>query len=464
MNITRIEIRNLYGYLNKDIDLDNNISLLVGINGSGKTSVLNVVNWIMTPSLQNLCITEFDKIKIEFKFNKNDYKITCNQSDKELTIDITNVSENRIYPQIQADFKISPKKLNVNDLDLIEKLKYEYSNLGPEKHEEESWDFLFNKLPNPIVIGLDRTLFTEEGNEIVYLENNRKVVKKRTISSEFKNPLTEVLRLSGYEYMMHKNRILELNKKLNDKIMLSSFDETLTIESLNELIKSPKITVKQVESLEVKVKDYFSENIIKNERPFSKRREQNTGFDKIDSYFSNLKKLLQNKDTNDKERLDILYITNLNQFKKLKDLIKEFEDFETKTKKSFEPLMLYLDTINLFLEDSSKCLYFERNTGKLKFKILDKNKEIVKDGKEIVHLSSGEKQILILFTYIKFNNKCGRIFIIDEPELSLHPKWQDNFLTGIKKIMADNTQLLFATHSPSIVGKNKNYCKVLLPY
>ena len=89
---------------------------------------------------------------------------------------------------------------------------------------------------------------------------------------------------------------------------------------------------------------------------------------------------------------------------------------------------------------------------------------MIGNDREIITLSSGEKQILILFTYIKFNNQLGKIFIIDEPELSLHPKWQENFLEGIKTIMPKNTQLLFATHSPSIVGKNKSYCKILLPY
>jgi DNA repair exonuclease SbcCD ATPase subunit len=54
MNIDKVIIKNLYGYLNKEINLNRDINLLVGINGSGKTSVLNVINWLLIPSFPNL--------------------------------------------------------------------------------------------------------------------------------------------------------------------------------------------------------------------------------------------------------------------------------------------------------------------------------------------------------------------------------------------------------------------------
>ncbi|MBK7680426.1 MAG: ATP-binding protein [Chitinophagaceae bacterium] len=60
--------------------------------------------------------------------------------------------------------------------------------------------------------------------------------------------------------------------------------------------------------------------------------------------------------------------------------------------------------------------------------------------------------------------KSGTIFIIDEPELSLHPKWQEDFLAAVEALTPKNTQLIIATHSPIIVGNNADYCKVLLPY
>ena len=466
MNVTKIIIKNLYGYLNKEIEFNEDINLLVGINGSGKTSVLNALNWLLVPSFQNLCVNEYDKIEVDFTFKKENYKIISKQNAKEVTIDLKNLSSGYNYPQVQADFKIHPKKLNKRD-DLVDKLTLEYRGLTAEKHEEETWEFLFNTVPNPIVIGLDRNLFTEEGDEISYLEDHNGAIRKRLSSQSkgVKSPLQKVMKLSGSQYMRYKNRILDLNRRLNDKIMLSSFEETVTHDTISEILKSPKISLKQVESLEIKVKEYFQENILDRKRASSiRQKHEKEAFDKIETYFTNLKAILHQVNEEKKETLDILYITNLNQFRKIKELIKDFEDFENKSKKFFEPLKQYLDTINLFLRDSSKELYFDKNTSRLKFRILDKNLKSIKENREIENLSSGEKQILILFTYIKFNNKLGKLFIIDEPELSLHPRWQETFLDGIKTIMPANTQLLFATHSPAIVGKNKAYCKVLLPY
>ncbi len=55
----------------------------------------------------------------------------------------------------------------------------------------------------------------------------------------------------------------------------------------------------------------------------------------------------------------------------------------------------------------------------------------------------------------------GKIFIIDEPELSLHPKWQSSFLEKIQNILPDQVQLIFASHSPLIVSNNDNFIKLI---
>jgi DNA repair exonuclease SbcCD ATPase subunit len=81
-------INKLYGYLYKTIDFNDKINLLVGINGSGKTSVLNVVNWILTPSLPHLCVTEFESLELLFQYEKKEYLVEIKQDDKLLTYNI----------------------------------------------------------------------------------------------------------------------------------------------------------------------------------------------------------------------------------------------------------------------------------------------------------------------------------------------------------------------------------------
>ena len=48
------------------------------------------------------------------------------------------------------------------------------------------------------------------------------------------------------------------------------------------------------------------------------------------------------------------------------------------------------------------------------------------------------------------------IVIVDEPELSLHLSWQRMFIKKSLEV-GKGVQLIFATHSPEIIGKYGNY-------
>ena len=101
------------------------------------------------------------------------------------------------------------------------------------------------------------------------------------------------------------------------------------------------------------------------------------------------------------------------------------------------------------------------------FEILDidvKAEDISQDGKnmpifenssgdkfDINELSSGEKQLFLRTLAIKMLNPQNSIILIDEPELSLHPKWQQRIVDVYKKI-GKNNQIIIATHSPHILG------------
>jgi len=76
-------------------------------------------------------------------------------------------------------------------------------------------------------------------------------------------------------------------------------------------------------------------------------------------------------------------------------------------------------------------------------------------GKEfgIDGLSSGEQQVVYRVGYLlkHLNIKNGGVVFIDEPELSLHPKWQEGYIPFLNKIFGDDIQFIIATHSPYIV-------------
>ena len=74
---------------------------------------------------------------------------------------------------------------------------------------------------------------------------------------------------------------------------------------------------------------------------------------------------------------------------------------------------------------------------------------------DINDLSSGEKQLFLRTLSIKMLEPNNSIILIDEPELSLHPKWQQRIIEVYKKI-GENNQIILATHSPHILGSVSN--------
>jgi predicted ATPase len=69
-------------------------------------------------------------------------------------------------------------------------------------------------------------------------------------------------------------------------------------------------------------------------------------------------------------------------------------------------------------------------------------------------LSAGEKQIFFRGGSLLQLNLENSIILIDEPELSLHPEWQQKILNFYRNI-GKNNQIIIATHSPHIVSDCK---------
>lgn len=451
MQINKLVVKGLYGYIDKEIDFNNDITLLVGINGSGKTSILNIINWIIKPSIPNLCVTEFTSIELFLKLKETNYHILCKHN--KATFKYTVSTEKEKYHPLSVRIKIAPKAIK-NDEILKANLFQEYSVLTPDDKEKKTWD-LISTFPNPTIIGLDRNLYTEESERIYLEESSRGKIYKKQNGPNL-SPLDRVKEIVNREYRKRKNAVLNLTSNLKNHLMLSTFDGGITFESFTAGIRQ-KLNLNQIEIAEKRVKEYF----LKFESKSFSTVEQ----DSVTLFFNHLKDITvkYQKEPND-ERVKLLYGLNASQFVKVNKLLNEFVKFDTDSSKVLEGINQYITTLNYFLKDSAKQLIFNEDTSELSFNTLDRQGNIITEFKDIKFLSSGEQQILILFSYIAFNSDDGRIFIIDEPELSLHIKWQEDFLDYLDKITPKSTQLILATHSPILAGKKKEKAKVLLPY
>lgn len=109
--------------------------------------------------------------------------------------------------------------------------------------------------------------------------------------------------------------------------------------------------------------------------------------------------------------------------------------------------------INILTRELNK--YFDRKT--IRFNVYQ-GFEITNDFNSrpisITNLSSGEKHLFLLFcsAYISQESKC--IFLIDEPELSLNVYWQRNLVKTLLKLTEDSpVQYIMATHSIEILSE-----------
>lgn len=75
----------------------------------------------------------------------------------------------------------------------------------------------------------------------------------------------------------------------------------------------------------------------------------------------------------------------------------------------------------------------------------------------IDNLSTGEKQVVFRGAYLLRNSKTleGGTVLIDEPELSMHPKWQEKIFEYYRGLFNKNNtqtvQMILATHSENVV-------------
>jgi predicted ATP-binding protein involved in virulence len=155
-------------------------------------------------------------------------------------------------------------------------------------------------------------------------------------------------------------------------------------------------------------------------------------------------------------------------------LMSENETSEIENEQRFPKETLAI--LNLYVEDTmQKLKVYEELKEKLEvlLKVINdrngfSNKKMTIDADEGVKfysdngieiplekMSSGEKNDFILFYELIFKCQSNSLILIDEPEISLHIAWQQEFINELLEICRINDmQAIVATHSPNIVDEH----------
>lgn len=437
MYLMSLSIKKLHGALTMDVDFRSDVTLLVGINGSGKTSVLNCIEILLRPDLRRLATLVYERLALTFQKDGKTLTIVASKSTKQVSLFIEGGDDDLQPITIDLLHGIDPEDDDATDY---------YEQLAPEKHERPLWEFL-KSLPSPIVITLDRTI-AAEADDSLFFEANRPHTIRRT---RIKNPIAYVQEVTSKSYASYRQLAIAADDELKAEIVMSALQQ----KNFSITERPPKqFTKAELVRLEEKVISYLSKTV-----------KSGDVADQVRAFFQNNSRIASNKPTSRtlpnhqtiKLHHDLLLNIVDSRYRQIESLAKAFNNYEMKNATAFRKLREYLETINGFFQDSKKELYFEENTGRLVFSFLHEDQQS-SVRREIRHLSSGERQVLILFTFLAFASSTSKVFIVDEPELSLHPKWQHEFMDAFLRLKPEGAQVLLATHSPEIAGKHKSAC------
>ncbi|EOV0084901.1 AAA family ATPase [Vibrio parahaemolyticus] len=431
----------VFGYLDFKIDFHKDVSFLVGMNGSGKTTALKLMNALVTPNFKELVKIPFSRISLILNDAGKDIEIWCETEGNEKTLGISGTLESirfSAFNSVESTF-YSHHEEKIDEV--VEELNRKFMHHPVIE--------TISKIKSPIFLGLDR-----RSNEIrnngsdYYYERQLWYSKKKALS----NPQRLITGSLGTSLMETEllvqntyRRIRDLEQKqsgrLRDSILLSAFQyhdmETTNldgkVDGINNWREKQGLIKRQNE-----IKEALTNIGLKNSSLSIE----------VDKFFNKITDLFEQLQSMDKG-LSVEWLLNKAQIERMSKLVEIIDEHNTKIENLFNPINNFINTINSFYEDSRKRLIVN-TVGQLIV--------IRPDGQEctIEGLSSGERQLLIIFAHAFFNRNSGNaVFIVDEPELSLHLGWQDKFtetIFGIKQ----GSQFILATHSPEIVGVHKN--------
>jgi predicted ATPase len=440
VSIKSFKIDNLFGYQNVDIKFETKHLVIIGENGLGKTTVLNCLYYTLEKKFKDLNNIKFDKIEISFSnrkkisFTKNDLDFYVKKSRRNQSSQFYQILKKDLDNKNIKDLKeiIVSKKLSIQDkrLNVLSILRevgvrvnapsgYIYENILNFISESEAINF------QKIVETIDSTI----KSKILYFPTYRRIesqLESLQKSINTNNEYNDNPFLEEEDFKIEYDDIIQFGMEdVKDKI------NNITDEiSQKSLIGFSKITGDLLSQLSNEFEGKsFKHKIDETKLKIILDRVSNsiTSDDKINI----INYIKSGKKTNK----GLLFFID-----QLVELYNEQEEHDVAIKQ-------FVSTCNNYLNKKQ----FRFNESEVKI-------EIIREGTintvvELDQLSSGEKQIVSLFSKVYLDLNKSFIVLFDEPELSLSIFWQERLLPDI--INSKKCNFLFAvTHSPFIYQNN----------
>lgn len=416
--IQKVRIDHFWGDKTVILKFNDDINFLIGVNGSGKTTIINLIAASLNADFATLDKAQFSKIKIDF------FPEDGEQSTETYIEVIKKEKTDSPYPNINFNIKLAKDKkvktfrLNELEEDFIYRHYKEFARTRTHFYGAQ--------------IGKDINLLLQSIINLTWLSIHRSNKNNNQEENNFESTIDKkVIELSNdlikYFGVLDKRYSIETEKFQKNVFLSLIQDENQT----NLLVTNDLESEKEKESL----RQIFLLFRL-NEEDFSSQLEKHfKGFDEA-------KRVLIENDS-----LSLHLLSYILGTRRIHSIVQEWNNLNEKKNNINKPKVTFIEALNKLYQ--RKELY-----------INEKNELLVRtqSGKEfgLLNLSSGEKQLLIILGESLLQENRSHIYIADEPELSLHVDWQEK-LVGSLKGVNPNSQIIFATHSPDIVGKHSNY-------
>lgn len=442
MIIKKIGISNLHGEYNYKISFDNQLTFLYGPNGCGKTTILNILSSVVTGKIYHLVNYIFDRIILDCVDENNKYErieISMNNNGKNIrTMKIS--FKNRTNSIADID---NFKEAFSNQPEADEMEKYFFSKYPLTKEIKEAFNYVYLPLSR---YGVDRYDNTDSGyyqyiKRRYYYDHPLAQNTYNTYLNESLQYVSELIRDSCAKINYEENRV---NDKFRKEILSSSISVSGEIHIMkilkdieqfkwDDVLKSKKVYIKTLNDIDV-----YDDSMQTNIELF---------FKKFENAYMDYK-----KHSNDRGAgIGIDFAWQYAEFQKIQSIAGLAKEYEKRKEDIRKPKELFLEVLNDFFRSSGSDKKIKITSGgQVVFDTHNKRLQMS-------DLSSGEKQIVITFASLIFGltgNKKG-IFIVDEPEASLHLEWQSKFVSSILSTNK-NIQMIFATHSPELIGRYRD--------
>jgi len=396
------------------LPMDADVNFFIGRNGTGKTRLMNLLNFALSGDARNLMQVEFRSVQ---------FRLSRPRDRARPFIRISRGTDEDGYVELTYELgtssKAKPQTFRISASDINGPwMRRQYRLLAEPRyyHTDEPSDLA------GIKISINRLI------QLSWISVHRAAMetpeeREKRFESPVDRKAHQVARDFGVYFSILDKAAAEETDKFQQVYLLalispSGFEALSSLETVNP------------EDEKAAIRGMFAEFNIKSGVYASK----------LENFSKRMAKALANYDPKGPvEANDFLVLTDTIR---IHDAVKEWHKLLEKRSSIYAPKDTFVSIINGMLFKKKISI----NAGNQPVFHSDNGEEL-----SLEQLSSGEKQLFILLGETLLQRQQPCIFMADEPEISLHIDWQERLVPSLRQINP-NAQIVFATHSPDVVG------------